>query len=202
MHVIINAGSGPVPDTDRTTAAAAAENMTQFVADLAGLGTTVAVCTATPDGDSGDGRYAFRLDLADGRAVDVEMPGIPSTRSGTWGPPDRTSGTSRACTSTDLPGSGGTRSALAAPPRTDRPAGRPPGPPHERLPARRAQLPFLQGDFVSTHYVNRDMSVSNLGSIAEAGDVAALMEAALRGDGYQVMATAEPGAFPHEAGTR
>ncbi|WP_331727485.1 hypothetical protein OG871_40570 (plasmid) [Kitasatospora sp. NBC_00374] len=77
MHVIINAGSGPVPDTDRTTAAAAAENMTQFVADLAGLGTTVAVCTATPDGDSGDGRYAFRLDLADGRAVDVEMPGIP-----------------------------------------------------------------------------------------------------------------------------
>ncbi|WP_331727482.1 hypothetical protein OG871_40565 (plasmid) [Kitasatospora sp. NBC_00374] len=55
---------------------------------------------------------------------------------------------------------------------------------------------------MSTHYVNRDMSVSNLGSIAEAGDVAALMEAALRGDGYQVMATAEPGAFPHEAGTR
>lgn len=77
MHVIINPGSGPVPDA---TEGNAATNITVFADDLRRAGLSVADCTRTPDADYGDGRYAFALAMTDGRTIEIQMPGLPVDR--------------------------------------------------------------------------------------------------------------------------
>lgn len=66
MSVIINPGSGPVPDATSIQALANARVFAREVdAKVEG-----------PLGTDGDGRWEFRL-LRDNRAVEIEMPGIP-----------------------------------------------------------------------------------------------------------------------------
>ncbi|MEV7123954.1 hypothetical protein [Kitasatospora griseola] len=74
MPILINPGTGPLPEFTRT---AAAENMAHFVEDLAQLGTVVAGFAAAPGLDYGEGRYAFLLELPEGRSAEVQMPGMP-----------------------------------------------------------------------------------------------------------------------------
>lgn len=66
MSIIINPGSGPVPNATSVQALANAQVFANEVdAKLEG-----------PLGTDGDGRWDFRLSR-DGRTVEVEMPGIP-----------------------------------------------------------------------------------------------------------------------------
>ncbi|MFB7378582.1 hypothetical protein ACFC6U_27900 [Kitasatospora purpeofusca] len=89
MPVIINPGSGPVPGADRR---AADENMTRFVEDLADQGIIATGFLATPNDDYGDGRYAFRLNLPDGRTAEVQMPGLPLDQVRWMNEPDQNFG--------------------------------------------------------------------------------------------------------------
>jgi hypothetical protein len=81
VTIYINPGSGPVVGA---TADLAAENIKRFVADLAERDLVVTSTTRNPaadyDADDHDGRFAFDLAFADGRAVQVQMPGIPVDR--------------------------------------------------------------------------------------------------------------------------
>ncbi|WAZ20200.1 hypothetical protein STRCI_001300 [Streptomyces cinnabarinus] len=90
MHVIIKPGSEPVPlATERQAAHAAAV----FVLDLCGS-LQVVGAARTPESDRGQGWYAFTLTMADGRAVVIQMPGLPldqvrymdDERETTWDP--------------------------------------------------------------------------------------------------------------------
>lgn len=74
MKVIINPGSGPVPDASE---AHAATNVTVFGDDLRRAGIVVASCSRTPDADYGEGRFAFTLTTDDGRSIEIQMPGLP-----------------------------------------------------------------------------------------------------------------------------
>lgn len=77
MTIIINPGSGPVPDA---TAEQAAENAAMFVLDLGARRLPVAKAERRPDADYGDGRFAFELTMADGRSIEIQMPGVPVER--------------------------------------------------------------------------------------------------------------------------
>ncbi|MFF0139708.1 hypothetical protein ACFYRN_25045 [Streptomyces sp. NPDC005227] len=77
MSVIINPGSGPVPEA---TEAHAAVNVTVFGDDLKRAGIVVTDCARTPGADYGDGRFAFNLTTEDGRTIAVQMPGLPVER--------------------------------------------------------------------------------------------------------------------------
>lgn len=81
IEIIINPGSGPVPNA---TAAQAATAMEQFVRDLAERGIVVASCVRNEaddyDTDDHDGRFAFDLAFGDGRTAQVQMPGLPVDR--------------------------------------------------------------------------------------------------------------------------
>lgn len=77
MNVIINPGSGPVPEARE---AHAVTNITVFGDDLRRAGIVVASCSRTPDADYGEGRYAFALATADGRTIEIQMPGLPVDR--------------------------------------------------------------------------------------------------------------------------
>lgn len=74
MNIIINPGTGPVHEA---TEQHAATNITVFADDLRRAGLGVDGCTRLPDADYGDGRFAFALAMADGRAVEIQMPGLP-----------------------------------------------------------------------------------------------------------------------------
>lgn len=77
MSVFINPGSGPVA---QATEEHAAINITVFADDLRAGGHNVRGCTRTPDNDYGEGRYAFELAMADGRTIEIQMPGLPIDR--------------------------------------------------------------------------------------------------------------------------
>jgi hypothetical protein len=77
MTIIINPGSGPVPDA---TVEHAAINITVFADDLRRSGIGVDGCTRLPEADYGEGRYAFALAMADGRTIEIQMPGLPVDR--------------------------------------------------------------------------------------------------------------------------
>jgi hypothetical protein len=77
MNVVINPGSGPV---DKATEEHAAINITVFADDLRRAGLGVDGCNRIPGADYGEGRYAFALAMADGRTIEVQMPGLPIDR--------------------------------------------------------------------------------------------------------------------------
>jgi hypothetical protein len=77
MTVFINPGSGPVVEATEENAAV---NITVFADDLRRDGLDVAGCDRTPHADYGDGRYAFALAMADGRTIEIQMPGLPVER--------------------------------------------------------------------------------------------------------------------------
>ncbi|MGW5352244.1 hypothetical protein ACWERV_17245 [Streptomyces sp. NPDC004031] len=84
MTLIINPGSGPVPEASEVNAHAA---IRQFVNDLAGMGIK-AIDIRQPNLD-GDGRYGFALHLPDSRVIEVEMPGLPIDRVRYVGDPEQ-----------------------------------------------------------------------------------------------------------------
>jgi hypothetical protein len=77
MTVFINPGSGPVHEA---TEANAATNITVFADDLRVAGLGVNECRRIPDADYGEGRFAFELAMADGRTIEIQMPGLPVER--------------------------------------------------------------------------------------------------------------------------
>lgn len=77
MSIIINPGTGPVADA---TEANAAVNITVFGDDLRAAGLDVHGCNRLRDDDYGDGRYAFEVAMADGRTIEIQMPGLPVER--------------------------------------------------------------------------------------------------------------------------
>lgn len=74
MTIFINPGSGPVADATEEHATA---NMAVFVLDLGAKGLPVTNAVRRPEADYGDGRYAFALAMADGRSIEIQMPGLP-----------------------------------------------------------------------------------------------------------------------------
>ncbi|MGW7359442.1 hypothetical protein ACWGI0_23120 [Streptomyces sp. NPDC054802] len=76
-HVILNPGSGPVGEANEVHAVA---SMAAFADDLTATGQPVDAFTRTPAGDMGDGRYAFTLQMRDGRTLEVQMPGLPTAQ--------------------------------------------------------------------------------------------------------------------------
>lgn len=75
MSIIINPGTGPVADANEPQARA---NMDAFCDELLKAGVVVAGIAPLHDDHDGDGRFAYRLDTADGRRLDILMPGIPT----------------------------------------------------------------------------------------------------------------------------
>lgn len=74
MRVIVNPGSGPVLNTSQINATC---NMGVFTDDLRANGLDVDTFIRLADSDYGDGRYAYDVTFADGRSVEVQMPGLP-----------------------------------------------------------------------------------------------------------------------------
>lgn len=77
MNIIVNPGSGPVPEA---TEQHAAGNMAVFADDLRTAGHGVDTFTRHADADYGDGRYAYTLTMDDGRSIEIQMPGLPVDR--------------------------------------------------------------------------------------------------------------------------
>lgn len=74
MSISINPGTGPV---EGATEEHAAINITVFSDDLRRAGLDVHACNRKPDRDGRDGRFAFELVMADGRSIEIQMPGLP-----------------------------------------------------------------------------------------------------------------------------
>jgi hypothetical protein len=74
VNIIINPGSGPVANANEEHAA---RNIAVFVDDLRAAGLDVASIAQQAGNDYGEGRYAFLLTMADGRLIEVQMPGLP-----------------------------------------------------------------------------------------------------------------------------
>lgn len=74
MNVIINPGSGPVPEATEEHAAA---NMAVFTDDLRTRGIPASTFTRRTADDYGSGRYAYDVHLNDGTSVQIQMPGLP-----------------------------------------------------------------------------------------------------------------------------
>mgnify|MGYP001585291590 CR=1 FL=1 len=74
MNVIINPGSGPVASATSDNATC---NMGVFTDDLRANGIDVDTFIRRAASDYGDGRYAYEISFADGRTVEVQMPGLP-----------------------------------------------------------------------------------------------------------------------------
>lgn len=77
MNIIVNPGSGPVPEA---TEQHAAGNMAVFADDLRTAGLGVDTFIRRADADYGDGRYAYTLAMDDGRSIEIQMPGLPLDR--------------------------------------------------------------------------------------------------------------------------
>jgi len=77
MTIFINPGTGPVHEA---TVENAAINITVFADDLRSAGLAVDSCNRVPAADYGDGRFAFQLAMADGRTIEIQMPGLPVDR--------------------------------------------------------------------------------------------------------------------------
>ncbi|MBY8341983.1 hypothetical protein LXH13_06300 [Streptomyces spinosirectus] len=75
--IIINPGSGPVSEATEENATG---NTAVFVLDLGAKGLPVSDAVRHPEADYGDGRYAFTLAMADGRSIEIQMPGLPVER--------------------------------------------------------------------------------------------------------------------------
>lgn len=74
---IINPGSGPVPSASVDNATC---NMGVFTDDLRAAGLDVDTFIRRAASDYGDGRYAYSVVFADGRSVEIQMPGLPVDR--------------------------------------------------------------------------------------------------------------------------
>jgi hypothetical protein len=74
LSISVNPGSGPV---SAATEENATHNMAVFILDLGVRNLTATGATRTPDKDYGEGRYAFSVAMADGRTLEVQMPGLP-----------------------------------------------------------------------------------------------------------------------------
>ncbi len=73
--ILLNPGSGPVPDATEEQAVA---NMSEFVSELgAHYDVTVVSHARAAASDYGDGRWAFELLTDDERRIEVQMPGAP-----------------------------------------------------------------------------------------------------------------------------
>lgn len=72
--IAINPGSGPVSSATETNATA---NMGVFTDDLRAMNLDVDTFTRRAASDYGEGRYAYSVAFADGRSVEVQMPGLP-----------------------------------------------------------------------------------------------------------------------------
>lgn len=86
MRVIINPGSGPVPEA---TAQQAAGNMTAFVDDLRAKGLLATGFSRHAGADYGNGRYAFDITFAAGHTAQVQMPGLPLDQVRYLGEPEQ-----------------------------------------------------------------------------------------------------------------
>lgn len=75
--IIINPGSAPVPEA---TEQHATSNATVFADDLRARGLAVDAFSRRPEADYGDGRYAYTLAMADGRKIEIQMPGLPTVQ--------------------------------------------------------------------------------------------------------------------------
>lgn len=73
MSITINPGTGPVEGATEENARA---NIDRFAADLVIAGITTTSIERDPDVDS-DGRYGYQLTTGDGRALSIDMPGLP-----------------------------------------------------------------------------------------------------------------------------
>lgn len=67
-NITISPGSGPLPGA---TESQAAENVAAFTAELGGVTSFVRAASS----DYGRGRYAFEILTADGRRIEIQMPG-------------------------------------------------------------------------------------------------------------------------------
>lgn len=85
MTISINPGT---EDVDDATPEHAAANMAQLIADLAGNGVEGLV-EANATGDPDGGRYPFKVLFADGRTVEVDMPGLPLDQVRYLGEPEQ-----------------------------------------------------------------------------------------------------------------
>lgn len=85
MEIVINPGSGPVSDATESAARAAVDHFVEDLRELHGIATA----GVEPVRDEGDGRWSFNLTFADGRRVEVEMPGLPVERVRWMGGPDQ-----------------------------------------------------------------------------------------------------------------
>ncbi|MFF3884077.1 hypothetical protein [Streptomyces sp. NPDC001914] len=72
--VFINPGSGPVHGA---TVEQATQNTAMFVLDLGARHLPVANAERRHEADYGDGRFAFEITMADGRSIEIQMPGLP-----------------------------------------------------------------------------------------------------------------------------
>lgn len=75
MSIFINPGTGPVPEA---TEDHATSNMAVFIDDLRAAGLGVDTFTRRSESDYGHGRYAYELSMADGRSIEIQMPGLPA----------------------------------------------------------------------------------------------------------------------------
>ncbi len=74
MYVIINPGTGPV---DGSSEDEARKNMEVFVEELRNRGNNVVGFERASNVEPDDGRYDYGVHIADGRTVEIEMPGLP-----------------------------------------------------------------------------------------------------------------------------
>lgn len=77
MVIVINPGSGPVGGAAEEHAVI---NIGAFADDLRARGLGVDTFTRRAQDDYGEGRYAFELVMADGRTIEIQMPGLPAER--------------------------------------------------------------------------------------------------------------------------
>ncbi|NUP52308.1 MAG: hypothetical protein HOW97_34055 [Catenulispora sp.] len=73
--LIINPGSGPVPEATEEHATA---NMAVLADDLRARGVAVDTFIRRPEADYGDGRYAYVLTVTDHPSAEIQMPGLPT----------------------------------------------------------------------------------------------------------------------------
>lgn len=72
--LFINPGSGPVRGATRENAD---ENMKVFVQDLRDNGNEIVDFEIQNNQEPDDGRYVYGVHQADGKTIEIEMPGLP-----------------------------------------------------------------------------------------------------------------------------
>jgi len=75
MSIFINPGSGPVSGATEENATINVATFAQEIVKRHKIAVTAV--TRAPETDYGDGRFGFSLTMADGRNIEVQMPGLP-----------------------------------------------------------------------------------------------------------------------------